>query len=66
MVYDEQAVCERRDLFELGRDEEYRAALVSECDELAVYELDRADVHAARRLRDEEEFGAQLELAPDD
>src|SRR5438445_12956143 len=55
MVDDEQAVGERRDLFEFGGDEEYGAALVAEFDELAVYELNGADVNAARRLRDEKE-----------
>src|SRR5205823_1722567 len=66
VVDDEQAVGERRDLFEFGGDEKDCAALVSEGDELAVYELDCADVNAARRLRDQEEFGPQFELATDD
>src|SRR5437588_2080204 len=66
VVDDEQAVGERRDLFEFGGDEQDGAALVAQTDELAVYELDGPDVNAARRLRDQKEFGAQLELATDD
>src|SRR5919199_1846567 len=66
VVDDEQAVCERGDLFQLGRDEEDGAALVAQLDQLAVYELDGADVHAARRLRDEQELRVQAELAADD
>src|SRR5689334_9393866 len=62
VVDDEQAVGERRDLFEFGGDEEYGAAVVPELDELAVYELYRPDVNAARRLRDEEQLWPKLEL----
>src|SRR5215216_2871206 len=66
VVDDEQAVGERGDLFQLGRDEEDGAALVAQLDQLAVDELDGADVDAARRLRDEQELRPQPELAPDD
>src|SRR5215218_5281510 len=66
VVEDEQAVGKRSDLFEFRGDEQDGAALVAQLDQLAVDELDGADVHAARRLRDEQELRAQAELAADD
>src|SRR5687768_1147124 len=66
VVDDEQAVCERSHLFQLGRDEQDGAALVAQLDQLAVDKLDGADVHAARRLRDEQQLGLEPELAADD
>ena len=46
----------RGDLFQLGRDEQHRAPLVAQCNDLAVNELDGADVHATRRLRHEQKL----------
>src|ERR1044072_7350482 len=66
VVEDEQAVGERGDLLKLGGDEEDGAALVAQLDQLAVDELDGADAHAARRLRDEQELRVEAELAADD
>ena len=65
-VNHQQAIGQRRHFFELGRDQQDRAAGVAQRDELAVDELDRADIDAARRLRHEQQLRLQLELAADD
>ena len=60
------AVGEREDLVELGRHEQHGGARVAHLDDAAVDELDRADVEAARRLRDEQQLEVAGELAGDD
>ncbi len=63
VAHDEDAVGERADLVELDGDEQDRLAAVAHGDELAVDELDRADIDAARRLADEEHGRIVLHLA---
>ena len=60
------AIREREDLVELGGNEEHRGAFVAHLDDATMDELDRSDVEAARRLRDEEHLDATRELAGDD
>jgi hypothetical protein len=66
LVDHEQAIGQRHHFLELRRDEQDRAAGVPQLDQLAVDELDGADVHATGGLRDEKQPGLQLELAADD
>ena len=65
-VDDQEAIREGGHFFEFGGDEQDGAAGVAQGDELAVDELDGSDVHAARRLGDEQELWLQVELATDD
>ena len=65
-AHDQQAVGERRHLLELGGDEQDGAAGVAQLDQPAVDELDAADVHAARRLRHQQELRRQRQLAAED
>ena len=65
-VHDGDAVGERADLVQLGRDEQHRRARVALGDELAVDELDGADIHAARGLRGEQHARLAADLARDD
>ena len=53
-------------LVELGRHQQHGGALVAEADDLAVDELDRADVEPAGRLGHHEELRIARELAGDD
>src|SRR3954464_292472 len=63
LVDDEDAVRQRQDLLELGRDEQDRAAFVALLDEAPVDELDRADVEPARRLCSEQDARVAADLA---
>ena len=62
VVHDQDAVGERQDLVELDRDQEDRLAGVAEGHQPAVDELDGADVHAARRLADQQQIRVPVEL----
>ena len=62
VVHDQDAVRERQDLVELDRDQEDRLAGVAEGHQPAVDELDGADVHAARRLADQQQIRVPVEL----
>ncbi len=48
---DQQTIGKTRHFFELGRHEQDRAPVVTQTHELAMNELDRTDIDAARRLR---------------
>ena len=56
LVDHQQAIRQRHHFFELGRHEQHRAAGIAQRHQLAMDELDRADVDAARRLRDEQQL----------
>src|SRR5215218_3120752 len=62
-THDEDAIRKRHDLLELDRDEKDPFALVAHGDQLAMDELDGADVDAAGRLPDEQKLGIALDLA---
>src|SRR5689334_15068826 len=63
---DQQTIGKTRHFFELRRDEQDRTPRITQGDELPVNKLDRADVHAACRLRDEQQLGFDAIFAPDD
>ena len=63
LVHHEDAVGQPEDLVELERDQQHRASGVALLDQLAVHELDRADVEAARRLRGQQQLRLQIDLA---
>ena len=65
LEHHEDAVGKRQDLGELGRDEQDGVALVALGEELAVDELDGADVDAARRLLGDQHRRAMGKLARD-
>ena len=62
-VHHRDAVGERRDLVELGRDDDHRHARVARLDDALVDELDRADVESAGRLRGDEQPQLAAQLA---
>src|SRR6185312_7858272 len=62
VAHDEDAVGERHDLVELDRYQKHRATGVAMLDELAMNELDGADIHAARRLSDQQDFRRARQL----
>src|ERR1051325_4884601 len=66
VVNNQQAIGKTRHLFKLGGDEQDRAPIVTQSYQLPVNELDRADVHSACRLRDEQELWINFIFAPDD
>ena len=53
-AHHQDAVGQRQDLVELGRDQQHRPARVAQRDDAAVDELDGADVDAAGRLADQQ------------
>ncbi len=57
------AVRERHHLVEFDRDQQDRAAGITDRDELAMDELDRADIDAARRLSDQQHARRGRDLA---
>ena len=59
----DDAIGKREDLVEFDRDQEHRLAGVALGDDALVDEFDRADVDAARRLPDEQDFRIALDLA---
>ena len=62
-IHHGDAVGEREDLLQVLADQKHRAAARAERQELAVDELGRADVDAARRLRGEQDFRLARDLA---
>ena len=62
----QDAVGQRHDLVELGRDDQHADALVARLDDALVDVFDRADVEAARRLRGDHQLDVARQLAADD
>ncbi len=62
----QQTIGQTRHLFQLGRDEQDRATVIAQGDQLPMNELDRADIDAARRLRHEQQLWIDAILAADD
>ena len=56
----QDAVGQRQDLVELDRDHQDRAARVAALQQLAMDELDGADIDAARRLADQQHLGLRV------
>src|ERR1041385_536385 len=65
-VNDQQTIGKTRHFLELGGDEQDRAAVVTQTDQLTMNELDRADIDAARRLRHQQQLRRDVIFTTDD
>ena len=65
-VQDEKAIGQRSDLLELGGHQQDGATGVAQRHDLPMNELDGTDVDASRRLRNQQQFGAEIKFAPND
>src|SRR5678815_4011128 len=63
---DQQTIGKTRHFLEFGRHEQDCTPVVTQTHELAMNELDRANIHAARRLRHKQQLWRDVILTTDD
>src|SRR6185369_16651094 len=63
---DQQTIRETCHFLELGGHEQDRAPVVTQTHQLTMYELDRPDIHATRRLRHEQQLRRDVIFTTDD
>src|SRR5436190_84995 len=66
VVNDQQSIGQRGHFFQLGRNQQHRATLIAQFDDLSMDEFNRANVDASSRLRNQQQLWRQLEFAAND